>query len=148
MREQQIECDIGLAKSCYGMMDEVTIARGAIEPHEYPPPPSVFYARWQCTSQHHPDGPGVYFALDRKGVCKYIGKAKSLKRRLQGHERIDCVYDFIAWIEFPIELVDYAEAYYIGLLRPYANFNGKCPKFNPFDCEGWIVAQRLHNCID
>jgi hypothetical protein len=132
--------DVVELRSCFGMMDMVTAARGTVSVHEYPPPPSVYYARWECTGQHHPTGPGVYFALDRKGVCKYVGKAKNLKRRLQSHDKIDCVYDFIAWIEFPLELLDYAEFYYIGLMKPYANFNGDCPEFNPFNCDGWIVS--------
>jgi len=91
-----------------------------------PAVPTVFYRRGRyahngCSRQHFPSESGVYICVDDDGRCKYVGQATNLKNRLNTHDKINNG-DYIAWILVPQSELDFIEAYFIGLLRPYGNF--------------------------
>lgn len=83
----------------------------------YPPPPTMFYEqRWRFNV-----GPLVYFALDRDLKIKYVGStSKQLNDRLKSHQVVT-ERDLIGWLCFSKEDYKFAEAFYIGVLRPYGN---------------------------
>jgi len=94
--------------------------------------PTVFYRRGSyysgCSKQHFPKKSGVYICVDDDGRCKYVGKAGNLAKRLNAHNKID-TGDYVAWMVIPADEIDFVEAYFIGLLRPYGNFGMIAPNF-------------------
>lgn len=69
-----------------------------------------------------PSSSGVYFVKDASGTVAYVGQSIRLCHRAKlSHEKIE-VGDRVAWLEFDSELLNWAEAYYIGICRPYRNF--------------------------
>lgn len=64
---------------------------------------------------------GIYFFWFAESVY-YVGQATVLANRCGAH-RIDFIPGAgVSFIEFPISELDFAECYYIGTLRPRANF--------------------------
>lgn len=92
------------------------------EYHAYPDIPSIFYAPHFGFRRNVPKASGIYFIVDAKKNYKYIGQSKNLNTRLSGHICLD-VDDFFNWVLIDEHDLNLAECYYIGLLRPYANFN-------------------------
>ena len=69
-----------------------------------------------------PESPGVYFIWGDSSV-RYVGQSICIKMRcrLDSHERIR-PGDRISSLPFPIEELNFAECYYIGICRPPINF--------------------------
>jgi len=68
-----------------------------------------------------PAASGVYFVWSGSSVA-YVGQSvKICNRAKSGHERI-FPDERISWLEFPCALLNYAEAYYIGICLPPRNF--------------------------
>lgn len=72
-----------------------------------------------------PESPSVYFALSASDEILYIGKAKSLLSRWQGHHRLEQLKRFksvrVAWVEVPEAELDSFERYCIKLHNPPLN---------------------------
>lgn len=63
---------------------------------------------------------GCYFAWEF-GRVRYVGRAVDLNRRLtKSHHAIESHWR-LSWIELPIKELYFAEAFYIGILRPFKN---------------------------
>ncbi|MFA7254137.1 MAG: hypothetical protein WC107_06320 [Patescibacteria group bacterium] len=73
-------------------------------------------------SSRIPEAPGVYF-IWRNGRVDYVGSSLRLRYRVQcgTHHKIE-EGDRVSFLEFDPGVLMYAEAYYIGLLRPLRNF--------------------------
>lgn len=54
-------------------------------------------------------------------VCVYVGQSECLNNRLISHPQMHSGA-WISWLEFDRRDVLYAEAFYIGVLRPERNF--------------------------
>ena len=70
-----------------------------------------------------PSESGVYFvwASDR---VDYVGQSIRLRSRARlGHEHI-CRGDRLSWLTFPVDSLNFAEAFYIGVSCPRRNFGG------------------------
>jgi hypothetical protein len=84
---------------------------------EPPPPtlaPSSDGAGIPCTS-------GIYFFWRHKSV-RYVGQSIRLNQRARlSHEHLK-EKDLLSWVEVPIPSLDFAEGFYIGILRPERNF--------------------------
>jgi hypothetical protein len=86
--------------------------------HDYPSPPEPF---GPLESVEPPSEPGVYFAFDGHGETLYVGRAMNLRSRMKrGHHRLREDHS-VSWLCFPERELGYAEAYYIGILRPTLN---------------------------
>lgn len=69
---------------------------------------------------------GIYFAWHSSGVLEYVGKAKNIRKRLTGTHHAVRSNHYLGFCEIPVTDLFYAEAYYIGVLRPLLN-RGKPP---------------------
>ncbi len=90
---------------------------------------------------HIPESSGVYFLwASIYDVIVYVGQAIDLKRRITGHyHRSGAPY--VAWIEIPLVLLDWAEAYYIGQLMPPLNFGNRAKWRTHSSIEGCIAGR-------
>lgn len=85
-----------------------------------PPPPKFIYPN---KSQKIPKCPGVYFLWDRSNI-EYVGRAKSLKSRLNSCHHILKEGHGISWFELDKKEIISMEYLYIGLLKPKKNIVG------------------------
>jgi excinuclease UvrABC nuclease subunit len=78
---------VGLTNSmaALGQFEARTIEVSAPDYHCDPPKDSLTKSALQPIVQMCPDGPGVYLFRNREGMPIYIGKAKSLRRRLSSY---------------------------------------------------------------
>lgn len=91
----------------------------------YPPVPSP-------SVTPHPDGfglpntSGIYFIWDC-GLVEYVGQSVALRNRLKlgSHHRLQET-DRISFLELPLEVLTWAECYYIGICRPTRNGGTPC----------------------
>lgn len=93
------------------------------ERHGYPevPPPDIQATR---NGQGLPECSGIYF-VRRRNVWCYVGQSINLKNRARlSHENI-IDGDLLAYLPFDQFELNYAEAFYIGILRPARNFGEK-----------------------
>lgn len=69
-----------------------------------------------------PQSSGVYFAWQNDAVA-YVGQSINLRARTSGgsHAKI-FPDDRLSWLEFPRDVLNFAESYYIGIACPYRNF--------------------------
>jgi len=68
-----------------------------------------------------PECSGVYFIWS-DGVVTYVGQSVSLAGRVvKSHERV-AEGDRVSWVPINKCDLDFAESFYIGILRPYRNF--------------------------
>jgi hypothetical protein len=67
-----------------------------------------------------PELSGCYFAWEDSTV-RYVGQAVNLRKRLRpSHHAVDSSH-WLSWVSLPLEELDFAEAFYIGVLRPTKN---------------------------
>lgn len=96
--------------------------RGMVDINHYPmvPPGTILPTR---NGEGLPYCSGIYFLWSGETV-EYVGKSTNISRRLRlprhSYLRED---DLISFIPFKQDVLDWAECYYIGLLRPPRNFN-------------------------
>lgn len=90
-----------------------------VKPYPAVPPPRISA---NVTGAGLPEVSGIYFVY-RNGVLVYVGRSTNLRRRARtiGHQNI-FEGDDLGWLEFPLNALAYAEAFYIGLLAPARNF--------------------------
>jgi hypothetical protein len=91
-----------------------------VSPMTYPLPNPPLEAITIRDRQKIPQFSGCYFGWE--GVLvRYVGKAVNLRNRLNpSHHALDESL-LISWVEIPIEELYFAEAFYIGTLRPRMN---------------------------
>jgi hypothetical protein len=83
-----------------------------------PPPASVVPS---AMGAGLPSASGVYF-LWSGGQVRYVGQSIRISGRVRlGHSALH-LGDLISWLEFPAENLKFAEAFYIGILKPERNF--------------------------
>ena len=93
-----------------------------MKPWSYPPipPPQV-----QLTEDGAgiPNDSGVYFVYDPSGSrIEYVGQSVNLNSRVRpSHTQIE-EGEWIGWVVFDEDMLNFAEAYYIGVCRPPRNF--------------------------
>lgn len=90
--------------------------------HKYPspPPPTVDPS---VNGGGVPEVPGIYFVWSAQRI-RYVGQSVKLNRRCQlSHDKI-CRSDRLSFLLMPVEILDYAESFYIGTLFPDRNFGG------------------------
>ena len=88
---------------------------------EYPPVPEPELVP-SNTGIGLPYSSGVYFFW-HDGAVRYVGQAKQLRKRVRmGVHHALRNGDKISWVEIPFTVLDFAEAFYIGTLRPERNF--------------------------
>ena len=69
-----------------------------------------------------PGSPGVYFVWRDERII-YVGRSINLRQRLTlYHEKIQ-PGDLVAWLEFCLTDLNFAECFYIGVARPPVNFS-------------------------
>lgn len=72
-----------------------------------------------------PTDPCIYFAIDGQGVVQYVGKAKNLRNRWQGHHRrrqLEAMGNVrIAYVNVDPGLLSAVESAMIERIRPYIN---------------------------
>jgi hypothetical protein len=103
-----------------------TLMQGLTSSWNYPEVPAATQEPTQY-GDGLPDSPGVYFVWSSDRVA-YVGQSIRLSgRATKGHERIE-QGDLLSWLEFPVETLDFAESFYIGVARPPRNFGtrAKC----------------------
>jgi hypothetical protein len=67
-----------------------------------------------------PELSGCYFAWEDSTV-RYVGQAVNLRKRLRpSHHAVESNH-WLSWVSLPLEELDFAEAFYIGVLRPTKN---------------------------
>ncbi len=68
---------------------------------------------------------GIYFAWEGS-TCAYVGQSVNLNSRckLRSHHALT-KGDYLSWLEFPIDELNFAESFYIGLCKPHRNFGGR-----------------------
>ena len=68
-----------------------------------------------------PDVSGIYFVwLD--DICEYVGQSKNIRNRVcSKHPKITMV-DKLSYLPFDQKDLNFAESYYIGIMRPRRNF--------------------------
>lgn len=79
----------------------------------------------ECSTIEHLDIPtysGIYFFWRQK-MPYYVGQSVNLQQRLLPHLKKRYT-DEVAWLPFDVEDLLHAEMFYIGVLRPLANFKG------------------------
>lgn len=92
----------------------------------YPKPPATTH-KVKKYATDIPLKPGVYFIWDGEEIV-YVGQSKRLQQRVTlQHENIQEGNE-VSTLLFPIEILDFAEAYYIGTLCPVRNFGGRAAK--------------------
>jgi hypothetical protein len=103
------------------LKQEIYDMEARVVPVEYPfppPPPSVPITIHD--GEMIPQFSGCYFGWDGVMV-RYVGKAVNLRKRLTpSHHALDSSL-LLTWVEIPIEELYFAEAFYIGVLRPRMN---------------------------
>ncbi len=97
--------------------------RGLTTKSEYPEVPESICAPSDDGSPL-PEQSGVYFVWS-DGRVVYVGQSIRLCQRAKiGHERIKAD-DRLSWLEFPVLMLNFAEAFYIGVTRPVRNFGSR-----------------------
>ncbi len=64
---------------------------------------------------------GIYFVW-KDGRIVYVGKSRRLAGRCTLAHHAIAEGDWLSWIEFPLTMLNFAEYFYIGALKPIRNF--------------------------
>ena len=91
-----------------------------VSTNDYPqvPEPTI---RPSYYGEDLPAEPGIYF-LWRHDTVEYVGKSVRLSSRVRLGHHILMKSHKISYVLIEREMLDWAEAYYIGILRPFKNF--------------------------
>ena len=93
-----------------------------IDYHKYeyfPPPPPICPVSLEMVM---PTTSGIYFLWESE-VIVYIGQAANFYNRCRlGTHHAMRDGDYISWLEYPLHMLNYAEYFYIGAIRPVRNF--------------------------
>jgi hypothetical protein len=117
-----------------------------------PVPAAVFsYHYWDRL----PSAPGVYFAWDGSPSSRrlaYVGQSVQLRERVCGsHEKL-VQSDWVSYLEFPHELLDYAEHVYISVGWPMRNYVSRRPRPDarphPSFFPGWFRRQESQDLAE
>lgn len=119
INKEERRLDEQLQKQC-AAHDEFLRVFVRQQPPEYPaPPPPTIQATLK--GEHLPAWSGVYFIWSA-GKIAYVGQSVNIAARVRlSHEAIH-VGNFISWLPFPQDELNWAEAFYISAYRPYRNF--------------------------
>ena len=84
-----------------------------------PPQPSVVSSKY---GDGLPGRPGIYFVW-RDDRIQYVGQSVNLNHRARlRYDGTIKIGDKLSWLPLPLESLYFAEAFYIGILRPERNF--------------------------
>ena len=93
-----------------------------LEDPSYPNPPLSF---GRLATISLPSISCIYFLHNLNGI-EYVGKTKALRERfgatIKDRHHACKDDDEISWLEFPDEMLEYIECYYIWLVKPMRNF--------------------------
>lgn len=100
-----------------------SLLRSITDVYDYPVPPGPSIGP-TSRGETLPDRSGIYFVW-AKERCVYVGKSICIRNRarLGTHGNIKAT-DALSFLEFPVEVLNFAESFYIGILRPTRNFGG------------------------
>lgn len=94
--------------------------RGVESHNGYPEVPKPFVA-FDGTGSGLPQAPGIYFAW-RQGAVQYVGQSINLSGRCkEGHHKLQ-KGDSLSYLLLPKHELNFAESFYIGILKPLRNF--------------------------
>lgn len=86
------------------------------------PEPSIIYGE---ENQKLPMQSGVYFAW-RDGGVEYVGQSINLNTRCKPPHHKLLTGDLLSYVLVCEEQLNFAEAFYIGILKPVRNFGRRC----------------------
>lgn len=96
----------------------LTFSRDHIYPlPDYPSQNPLFPKEWRL----FPETSGVYFAWNGNKRLNYVGKSKNLRMRFAKPHHAVTAKHAISFVLLPVAELYFAEAYYIGVLRPTIN---------------------------
>jgi hypothetical protein len=78
---------------------------------------NITFEKW---SNSIPDSSGVYF-ITRDNQVVYVGRGVRMRTRLSSNHHVAKDGDLISWVEIHKDRLNYAEHFYIGILRPMLN---------------------------
>jgi hypothetical protein len=97
------------------------VCNGAVVGYPNVPPPIIEVSKYPDTI---PSCSGIYFAWVN-GIVEYVGQSINLLSRCRiGHHRL-LEGDKLSWVEIDRAQLNFAESYYIGILKPIRNFGAK-----------------------
>lgn len=78
---------------------------------------NIQFEKW---SNLIPDSSGVYF-ITRDNQVVYVGRGVRMRTRLSSNHHVAKDGDLISWVEIHKDRLNYAEHFYIGIMRPAEN---------------------------
>lgn len=107
-------------KRCLTVEQEITDRQRRLDESRYPIPSRPQEIITLDDNDKIPEACGCYFAWE-SDLVRYVGRAVNLKTRLRpGHHAILPTHS-LSWVEVDPDDLYFAEAYYIGMLRPRLN---------------------------
>ena len=99
----------------------LTAANGHCELHQYAPVPAPMVEASNL-AEGIPDFSGIYFVWAGRNVV-YVGQSVKLSGRcgIRYHDQI-FAGEMLSWVPEPLPRLNFAESFYIGILRPERNF--------------------------
>lgn len=90
----------------------------------WPPVPCANKHKPTARGENLPSVSGIYFLWNQEDVVEYVGQSVNLRDRCRScHPRIQQIPSpLITFLEFSLTELNFAECFYIGLLRPIRNF--------------------------
>jgi hypothetical protein len=73
------------------------------------------------TGENLPSRPGIYFVRDPDEIV-YVGQSINLKTRVTLRHKNIKLGDIVSYLEMDAYMLDFAEAFYIGVCKPTRNF--------------------------